>query len=221
MPIKAIIFDKDGTLHDTEKLFFKAWHLAAEELGVPDMDTTAHDCTGRPLQGIARYWEEKYGGTDVVGFDVYLPVRQKYFNRLIAEEIPLKAGAIELLAALRERGYKIGLATSSPWDDTADHLTRSGMASLFDAVVTGDMVREGKPHPDMYLLAAAKLGVDPAECVGVEDSLNGVESILAAGMRAIMVPDMIEPTPEFEARLWARCDTLADILPLVETHRND
>ena len=76
-------------------------------------------------------------------------------------------------------------------------------------------------HPDIDLLAAAKLGVDPAACVGVEDSLNGVESIIAAGMRAIMVPDMIAPTPELEARLWAKCDTLTDILPLVEAHKND
>ena len=82
MPIRAVIFDKDGTLHDTEQVFARAWRLAADEFGVPDMDTTITDCTGRTLPDIATYWNAKYPD---IPFDVYIPRRQYYFNAIITD----------------------------------------------------------------------------------------------------------------------------------------
>ena len=212
-PIKAVIFDKDGTLHDTEKLFRIAWHRAAEELNVPDMEATVIACTGRAIPGIAAYWAEKYPD---IPFDDYLPVRQKHFHVLVAKEVPVKEGALEFLAYLKAHGYKIALATSSPYDEAVDHLKRTNMYPYFDAVVGGDMIENGKPAPDIYLLAAEKLGIAPENCVGVEDSVNGILSIHAAGMRPIMVPDLIEPTPEIEKLLWAKCETLTDMIGVLE-----
>jgi beta-phosphoglucomutase-like phosphatase (HAD superfamily) len=90
------------------------------------------------------------------------------------------------------------------------------MMGYFDTIVTGDMIEHGKPAPDIYLLAAERLGVDPAECVGVEDSPNGVRSIHAAGMRAVMIPDLVEPSPEVEALVWRKLDCLMDMIPLLE-----
>ena len=129
--------------------------------------------------------------------------------------LTVKEGAKEVLEYLKSHGYKIGMATSTPLDTVKDHLARTGMTDYFDTVVTGDMIQNGKPAPDIYLLAAERLGVSPEECVGVEDSLNGVRAIHAAGMRAVMIPDMIEPTPEVEGLCWKRCDTLLDIIPLL------
>jgi beta-phosphoglucomutase-like phosphatase (HAD superfamily) len=122
-----------------------------------------------------------------------------------------------MLTYLKEHGYLIGMATSTGQGSAMEHLTRTGMLDYFapDAIITGNMVKNGKPAPDIYLLAAERLGVSPEECVGVEDSLNGVRSIHAAGMRAVMIPDMIEPTPEVEGLCWKRCDTLLDIIPLL------
>ncbi len=212
--IKAIIFDKDGTLHDTEKVFKEAWYLAAAELDVPDIATTLRDCTGMTIPAIAAYWVAKY---PTIPFEDYLPRRQLHFNRIIADGIPVKAGAYELLEHLVAHGYRIGMATSTDGETALRHLRETDMLRFFDegAVITGDMVDNGKPAPDIFLLAAERLGVSPAECIGVEDSLNGVRAIHAAGMRAVMIPDMVCPTPEVEALLWQKCTCLADLIPLL------
>ena len=215
MSIRAIIFDKDGTLHDTEKVYLQAWKAAAEEFNVPDIENTVRDCTGTNIPFIAQYWAKKYPD---VPFEDYLPRRQFYYFGILEQGIPVKEGAYELLTYLRAHGYKVGMATSTPWDTVKEHLERTDMTQYFDAIVTGDMIEHGKPAPDIYLLAAERLGVDPAECVGVEDSPNGVRSIHAAGMRAVMIPDLVEPSPEVEALVWRKLDRLMDMVSLLENH---
>ena len=213
--IKAIIFDKDGTLHDTEKVFMQAWKLAAAELNVPDIENTVRDCTGTTIPWIAEYWAKKY---PTIPFEDYLPRRQHHFCEIVKDGIPVKEGAHELLTYLKDHGYLIGMATSTGHKSAMEHLERTGMLEYFspNAIITGDMVENGKPAPDIYLLAAERLGVIPSECIGVEDSLNGVRAIHAAGMRAVMIPDIVEPTPEVEALAWKRCEGLPDIIPLLE-----
>lgn len=217
--IQAIIFDKDGTLHDTEQVFARAWRLAAEELGVTDIETTITRCTGMNIPGIAAYWAQKY---PTIPFSDYLPRRQYHFNRLIADGIPLKPGARELLLYLREQGYRVGMATSTGFAEAMDHLSRADMVELFDegAIITGDMVAHGKPAPDIYLLAAERLGIAPTDCIGVEDSSNGVRAIHAAGMRAVMIPDIVFPTPEVEPLIWRRCSTLLELYAILEAERS-
>ena len=211
--IKAIIFDKDGTLHDTEKVYLEAWTLAAKELNVPDIEATVRDCTGTTIPWIAEYWAKKYPD---IPFVDYLPRRQYHYFRILEAGVPVKDGAHELLTYLKAHGYKVGMATSTPWDTVKDHLMRTDMMGYFDTIVTGDMIEHGKPAPDIYLLAARRLGVDPAECIGVEDSMSGVRAICAAGMRAIMIPDLIPPTDEIERMLWRKCDDLADLKMLIQ-----
>ena len=124
---------------------------------------------------------------------------------------------MEVLHTLRARGYRLGLATSTNRTEATDHLRRTGMLELFDGLAFGDMVRDGKPAPDIYLLAARLIGLPPDACAGVEDSLNGVRAIHNAGMRPIMVPDLIRPTEDIRPLLWAECESLADI-PDILTH---
>lgn len=212
--IKAIIFDKDGTLHDTEKVYMQAWKAAAEEFNVPDIEATVRDCTGTNIPFIAEYWAKKYPD---VPFEDYLPRRQFYYFGILEQGIPVKEGAHELLTYLKAQGYKVGMATSTPWDTVKEHLERTDMTRYFDTIVTGDMIENGKPAPDIYLLAAERLGVDPADCIGVEDSPNGVRSIHAAGMKAVMIPDMVEPTPEVEALVWRKLNELSELVPLLES----
>ena len=215
-PIKAIIFDKDGTLHDTEKVFMQAWKLAAAELNVPDIETTIRDCTGTTIEWIGAYWAKKYPN---IPFEEYLPRRQYHFGEIVKDGIPVKEGAYELLDYLKERGYAIGMATSTGQRSAMEHLERTDMLKYFapEAIITGNMVKNGKPAPDIYLLAAERLGVSPEACIGVEDSLNGVRAIHAAGMRAVMIPDMIPPTPDVERLYWKRCDRLTDLIPILES----
>lgn len=213
MSIRAIIFDKDGTLHDTEKVYMQAWKAAAAEFGVPDIENTVRDCTGTTIPWIAEYWAKKYPD---IPFEDYLPRRQYYYFGILEQGVPVKEGAHEVLSYLKAHGYKVGMATSTPWDTVKDHLERTDMMEYFDTIVTGDMIEHGKPSPDIYLLAAERLGVDPAECIGVEDSMSGVRSIHAAGMRAVMIPDMIQPTPEVETLVWKKLTEISELIPLLE-----
>ena len=216
--IKAFIFDKDGTLHDTEKVYRKAWKAAAEELNVPDIEQTVVDCTGTTIPWIAEYWAKKYPD---IPFEDYLPRRQHHYFSILESGIPVKEGAHEALAYLKAHGYKVGMATSTPWETVREHLERTGMTEYFDTIVTGDMIEHGKPAPDIYLLAAERLGVEPSECIGVEDSLSGVRAIHAAGMRAVMIPDLIEPTAEVEALVWRRLGEISELAALCEEQGAD
>ena len=216
-PIKAIIFDKDGTIHDTEKVFLKAWQAAADDCGgIPDIVDTIKDCTGVNVPDTKVYWEKKYPH---IPFELFWERRQYHFNEMLRNGVPVKEGAIELLTYLNTHGYKVGMATSTPGPEAMKHMEQSDLVKYFhpDAIITGDMPRHGKPAPDIYLMAAERMGVDPADCIGVEDSPNGVRAIHAAGMRPIMIPDQVEPNAEIEAIMWKRLDCLLDMIPLLES----
>ena len=214
-PIRAVIFDKDGTLHDTEKVFLAAWRLAAQDLNVPDIEDTVRDCTGVNLPDTAVYWGKKYPS---IPFEAYLARRQYHFNEIVREGVPVKEGARELLAYLNQRGYAVGMATSTPYDTVMEHLERTDMTRYFapNAIVTGDMVKRGKPHPEIFLLAASRLGVPPAACIGVEDSNNGLRAVHGAGMRAVFVPDLTPAAEDVRGMIWRTCESLTDLIPLLE-----
>ena len=219
MSIKAIIFDKDGTLHDTEKVFQQAWRRAAEDMGVPDIENTVRDCTGVNLPDTAVYWGKKY---PEILFDAYLARRQQYFNEIVRDGVPVKEGAVELLTYLNQAGYRVGMATSTPYDTVMEHLDRTNMTRFFrpDAIITGDMVKRGKPDPEIFLLAAARLGTHPADCIGVEDSNNGIRAVHAAGMRAVMVPDLTPPAEDVKGMIWRVCGGLMEIIDILKDTNN-
>jgi HAD superfamily hydrolase (TIGR01509 family) len=189
--------------------------MAAEDLSVPDIGATIRDCTGVNLPDTAVYWAKKY---PAIPFDTYLARRQHHFNEIVRDGVPVKAGAVELLTYLKEQGYPIGLATSTPYETTMEHLRRTDMTRFFapKAIVTGDMVKKGKPHPEIFLTAAERLGVSPAHCIGVEDSNNGIRAVAAAGMRAVFVPDLTPPAEDVAPLIWRTCGCLTDLIPLLE-----
>ena len=213
--LRAVIFDKDGTLHDTEKVYHRAWRAAAEQTGVPRIMDFVAICTGTNFARTEQLWQDFYG--DAFSFRPFWELRNQIYDQMIeAEGLPIKEGAYELLDYLRDNGYKIALATSTNAPRVQRHLVRSGMQQYFDAVVTGDTVQKGKPAPDIFLIAAERLGVDPADCMGVEDSFNGVRAVRAAGMYTVMVPDMIPPTNEILDLTDACVAELGQIIPILE-----
>lgn len=213
--IKAVIFDKDGTLHDTEKVYHRAWRMAAQQTGVPRIMEFVALCTGTNFAKTEQLWQEFYG--DAFAFRPFWELRNKIYDDMIATEgLPIKSGAYELLDYLQDNGYKIGLATSTNAKRVQKHLELSDMKKYFDAVVTGDTVSRGKPAPDIFLITAEKLGADPAECMGVEDSFNGVRAVKAAGMYTVMAPDMIAPTQEILDIADACVDELVHIISILE-----
>ena len=213
--IKAVIFDKDGTLHDTEKVYHRAWREAAARTGVPRIMEFVAVCTGTNFARTEELWQEFYG--DAFEFRPFWELRNAIYDEMIeAEGLPIKQGAYELLDYLKDNGYKIGLATSTNAPRVERHLLKSDMKKYFDAVVTGDTVPKGKPAPDIFLIAAERLGVGPALCMGVEDSFNGVRAVKAAGMYTVMAPDMIQPTKEILDLTDSCVEELGQIISILE-----
>lgn len=212
--IGAVIFDKDGTLHDTEKVYHRAWKEAAEQIGVPDIMEFVALCTGTNFTRTAELWQEFYG--EAYAFRPFWDLRNAIYDGMIERDgVPIRQGAYELLEYLRDNGYKIALATSTNAPRVERHLVQSDMKKYFDAVVTGDAVKNGKPAPDIFLIAAERIGTDPTECMGVEDSFNGVRAVKAAGMYAVMAPDMIAPTKEILSIADACVDDLREIIEIL------
>ena len=213
--IKAVIFDMDGTLFDTERIYVNAWRCAGRELNFAPIEEAIAACTGRNAKDTRRYFEDNFA--DLISYDAFMAARTRYYDAEIEKRgVPLMPGVIELLDYLKASGIRIALATATRTVRTEENLQRTGIGHYFDVLITGDMVEQGKPHPETFLLAAERLGLAPSDCMGVEDSFNGVRAIRAAGMYTVMVPDTVLPTPEIEALLDAKCKTLHEVIPLIE-----
>lgn len=211
---KAVIFDLDGTLIDTEKIYRQIWPKAIRELGFifTDEQFLALRSLGRPFA--PAQFREWYG--DTFDYEKAKSIRKGYFNEYIAEHgIQRKKGAIELLTYLREKGIVTAIATATDPERASQYLEMTGLTGYFDKVISATMVDEGKPSPKVYLYACEQLGLTPSECIAVEDAPNGIRSANAAGLSVIMVPDLSQPDEELMKLLTAKVDSLDDIIKLI------
>ena len=211
--VDACIFDLDGTLTDTEKFYQKAWPLALEHFGYkcePWMPLELRSL-GRPF---APLQFKKWFGDDF-DYNEVREYRKSIVVDMIKEQgIPLKPGAKEILVWLRENGILTALATANDFERTKGYLTRLGLFDHFDKIICADMVKEGKPSPDIYSYACQQLGLEPQRCLAVEDSPNGVTSAHLAGCKVVMVPDLTQPDEELSKKLYACVPSLVDIKTL-------
>ena len=180
----AVIFDCDGTLVDSEPLARTAWERAMAPYGYAVTDADAEACVGLPFPRVHSYFAERAALPDVDA--MWTEFSGELFT-LIDSELVLFDDAVEAARALRARGVPVAVASSSPRERLERTLGRAGLLDAFDVVVAGDEVEHGKPAPDMFLLAAARLGVRPASCVVIEDSPPGVQAGRAAGMFTLAV----------------------------------
>ena len=194
----AVVFDMDGLLFDTESIYERAALSAAAELG-QDMDAAFFRSTiGVPWLATRERLVELYGPSFAV--DELRAVAGRIFNELVEADLPLKPGVVELLDFLASRGLPLGVATSARRPTAENHLGKAGLLGRFAAIATRDDVERTKPHPDVYLEAARRLGVAPERCLAFEDSNVGLEAAHAAGAMAFMVPDLLQPLPENRKR---------------------
>lgn len=213
--IKAVLFDLDGTLTDTEKLYQTAWPKTLEHFGyemTPEKPLILRSL-GRPFA--VEQFKEWYGED----FDYWAVrnYRKQMVEEMLAETgIPLKSGAKEILKWLREHNIFIALVTANDKERAERYLKKIGLFEYFNAVVCADMVKVGKPAPDIYAFACESLGIAPKETYAVEDSPNGCMSAYSAGCNVIMIPDLTEPDEELKSKLFARLDSLMDIKDLFE-----
>lgn len=187
---KAVLWDMDGTLVDTEPDWMAAERELVESFGGTWSDAHAVNIIGSPLLTAAEYIRT-HGGVPMETEDLVTTMIDRMIKRL-KEEIRWRPGARELLTGLHHLGVPNALVTSS-YRRMADVVVSALEPGTFSATVSGDEVRNGKPHPEPYLLAAAEIGVDPAECVVIEDSVTGATSGLAAGARVVLVPSVTTP----------------------------
>ena len=193
--IKAVIFDVDGTLLDTERIYMQAWKDAAAELGYEITDELLRKTRAINVKEAARIFESEIGNG--FSYDKTRAVRVRIAEEIIHRESPiLKPGVTELLAFLQRKDIRLSVASSTNLKGTQAHLAESGILDPFEVVVGGDMVTKGKPNPDIFLKAAELLHLAPQECIVVEDSPAGIRAAHAAGMKAVLVPDQAAITQE-------------------------
>lgn len=211
---KAAIFDLDGTLIDTEKYFRICWPKAFEHFGYKMTDEQALSLRslGRPFA--PQKLKEMSGDPDF-NYEAVRSYRAELIEEYLQKNgIELKAGALELLAALKEKGVVRAIATASPLDRTERYLKKIGIYEYFDKIISAYMVKEGKPSPDIYSYACRELGLRPEECLAVEDSPNGVESAYGAGCAVAMIPDQTEPDEMLLKKIYAKKPSLDKLVEL-------
>lgn len=212
--IKAVIFDMDGVLIDTEKYYYTCWQQAAREAGFDF--TGEHALMLRSCDAkVAEKMMQQIFGQEFDYFAIRERRRQLVADIIEKNGIEMKPGVKEILSILKEKGIKTAVATATPIDRTMEHLTKLGIAELFDSIVSAKQVKNGKPAPDVYLYACEKIGIEPESCIAVEDSPNGIKSAYSAGLKPVMVPDLTLPDEEIKTFLFACVDSLLKIEDLV------
>lgn len=207
MNYTGAIFDMDGVLFDTERIYQQTWQELAAERGVELASGFLQAISGSSGEHMNQVLEEYYHVADgaVLAQECMGRVRQK-----LAVHVPVKEGVREILAFFKEKGMPIAVASSSLPGQIEANLENAGIRDYFAEIVSGTEVAHGKPAPDIFLLAARRIGCRPQECFVFEDSENGVKAGFAAGCATFMVPDLIEPSPEIRQYCTRICRNLAE-----------
>jgi HAD superfamily hydrolase (TIGR01509 family) len=204
----GVIFDMDGLMLDTERPMFGLWIVAAEKSGWNIESGDVEKTLGLSERATEEFFLQKYGSR--------FPYREiraetgRLTDELFEREgIAHKPGLLTLLDHLAALGLPLAVATSSDRDAALWKIKKANIDGRFAAVVCGDEVEKSKPAPDIFLLAAAKLGMPPSACVGFEDSPAGLMGLAAAGIRPVFIKDLVEPPPEILKQVWRRFPSLA------------
>lgn len=212
--MKAVVFDMDGVLFDTERLCMEAWSIVAKKMGISGMDVIAGQCIGLNSQDTKELVLAHYGQN----FDYELfrgRVSEWVHGEIGKKGLPVKMGVKKILPYLQQTGYRIGLASSSSYASVVSHLKEAEVIDYFQVIITGDMIEHSKPRPDIYLLACKKLGVKPELAYAIEDSPNGIRAAHSAGMKPIMVPDLVEPDSEMKELAILICENLHEVIKYI------
>lgn len=207
MEFTGAIFDMDGVLFDTERTYQETWHEIAAERGIELDDSFLKAITGTSGAHMYRVLEKYYQASDgsVLAEECMGRVRKK-----LSVHVPVKEGVREILEFFKKKEMRIAVASSSLAPQIEANLQKAGIRNYFSEIVSGTEVEHGKPAPDIFLRAAERIGCMPQECFVFEDSENGVKAGYAAGCATIMVPDLIEPSPELRQYCSRICKDLVE-----------
>ncbi len=215
-PLKAIIWDMDGTIFDTERVVIDAWVEICEKHGYKNSREVLLQCIGRNMRESNDILRKNFGPNfDIEGLraeknDLVHAVYEK-------DGIPLKEGITDALAWIEAKGILNALASSSDYSKILSHLTSTDLQAYFSVIIGGDQITNGKPHPEIFLKAAEKLNVKPEQCIVFEDSRNGVLSASAAGMRVVMIPDLVPMTDDLAPKVHHPLSSGTEIIELLKS----
>ena len=209
----SVIFDMDGTLLDTQRVYLAGWEYAGLNQGIKGLGDHVACVCGMNIMGWTRYLNEKFPTLDTDRFN-------KEMRQYVAEHqvVRFKKGAEELLKYLKNRNVKIGLASGSSRESVDHHLNEIDAFKYLDVTLSSQEVKNGKPAPDIFLEAAKRMGVEPKDCFVFEDSENGVKAAVAAGMRCIGVPDIAQFKDEIKKSLFAELKSLDEAMEIFEKY---
>ena len=221
MSIKAVLFDMDGLMVDTESLATEAFIHSAKKQGYNMTKEETLLVLGFTTKSIYEFWENYFKISDVSGKQL-VDDHYKYIENILFTTGPSKMPYIEeLLKYLKESNYKVAVASSSNMDHIINNMEKTGLKKYIDEFASGAEVENGKPAPDVFLLAAERLGVKPEECLVLEDSKAGVIAGSSAGAKVIMVPDMFKPDEECKERTYRIVGNLGEVISVLEEKNNE
>lgn len=198
MTPRAVVFDMDGTLLDSERVALNTFTETCAEFSLPMRLEVYHQCIGHRGEQTRAVLLANYGAS--FPLDAFFSAwSQRYVQQAIAQPVPVKQGAKAILQALNELNVPVAVATQTQSKSARAKLYKSGLLHHVEFVLGGDQVKQGKPHPEIYLTAAKRLQVDPAQAWAIEDSEVGVRAAHAAGLRVFQIPDMLHPSAELLA----------------------
>lgn len=195
---KAVVFDMDGVIFDSERAVMQCWKEVASRHNIPDIEKAILACTGTTMVRTREIMLNLYGAD--FPYDEYARESSAIFHsRYDGGRLPMKQGVKELLTFLKERGKKIALASSTRQQVVTDELRDAGIIEYFDRIICGDMVSCSKPAPDIFLKACEELNISPSDSYAIEDSYNGIRAAHAGGLHPIMVPDLLPADEEMQS----------------------
>ena len=204
---KAVIWDMDGVIADTAPYHLKAWQEVLRKRGINFTEEDFRHCFGQRNDTIIRSALGKEVSQEEI--DTIAKEKEAGFRQRIRQNLKPLPGAIKLIKSLAEGGFKLALASSAPIENIQLVIIGLGISDYFHAIITGRDVTEGKPSPQSFLLAAQKLGIEPKNCVVIEDAVAGVSAAKKAGMRCLAITNTHPRTSLTEADLIV--DTLEEI----------
>ena len=208
--LKAVVFDMDGIIFDSERLVIDCWKVVAEKYAIPDIEEACNECLGVNSVETKDKFLKRYGQD--FPYDAYKSeMSQIYHDNYDGGRLPMKIGVVELLQYIKEMGLKVALASSTRSEVVTQQLKDAGILNYFRVIVGGDMVTRSKPQPDIFLKACEELGVAPQESFAIEDSYNGIRAAAAGHLRPLMVPDLMPPTSEMQDLSEGIFDTLLEV----------
>ena len=214
MKIEAVIFDLDGLILDTERLYRRFWREAARECGFEMTHETALELRSLDKTLAKELLNARFG--DDFDYDEVKRHRIALMNEYVDKNgVSAKRGVRELTEYLRESGIKQAIATATNYERTNDYLDRAGVRGCFDTIVCACDLPHGKPFPDVYLYACEKLGVIPENAIALEDSPNGVKSAHSAGCSVICIPDGGNVEDCVKPIIYTSAESLIDVIGIL------